>query len=79
MYYVYILQSQKDNSPYTGFTTDLKKRLNKHNHKEVRFSSAKAPYNLIWYCGFKERAKAAAFEHYLKDGSGFAFARKHLI
>lgn len=31
MFYVYILQSKKDNSFYVGFAIDLKARIEKHN------------------------------------------------
>jgi len=79
MFYVYILQSKKDNSFYTGFTEDLKERLEKHNTGTVKYSSTKAPFNLIWYCAFKDKTKALSFEKYLKIGSGFAFARKRLV
>ncbi len=79
MYYVYILKSLKDNSHYTGLTEDLKKRLEKHNRKEVRYSSTKAPYKLIWYAAFLNKHKAAEFERYLKQGSGYALARKRLV
>ncbi|MDP3741280.1 MAG: GIY-YIG nuclease family protein, partial [bacterium] len=37
MYYVYILQSEKDKSFYTGYTTDLKARLKDHNAKGNRY------------------------------------------
>jgi predicted GIY-YIG superfamily endonuclease len=79
MWYVYILQSKKDGSYYTGLTLDLKARLEKHNRKEVTYSSTKAPFDIVWYCGFIDKHKAATFEQYLKQGSGFAFARKHLL
>ena len=78
MYYVYILQSQKDKSYYTGYTTDLKNQFKKHNAKGQKYTSQKVPYKIIWYCAFVEKPKATAFEKYLKQGSGFAFARKHL-
>ena len=78
MYYVYILQSQKDKSYYTGYTTDLRNQFKKHNTKGQKYTSEKVPYKLIWYCAFVEKSKATAFEKYLKQGSGFAFARKHL-
>ncbi|MBU4376917.1 MAG: GIY-YIG nuclease family protein [Candidatus Omnitrophica bacterium] len=32
MYYVYILQSLKDQSYYTGLTTDVEARLKKNNN-----------------------------------------------
>ena len=34
--------------------------------------------SLSSYIAFTDRAKAGAFERYLKSGSGHAFARKHL-
>jgi predicted GIY-YIG superfamily endonuclease len=79
MYYVYILQSQKDKSYYTGSTQNLENRIAKHNRREVLYTSTKAPYDLIWYCGFQNKEKAISFERYLKIGSGFAFARKRLV
>ena len=79
MYYCYILKSQKDNTYYIGSTQDLKRRLAKHNHKEVRYSSTKAPFKLIWYSGFVTKEKAIDFEMYLKSSSGFAFRNKRLV
>lgn len=79
MYYVYILQSTKDGSFYTGSTNDLKTRVIRHNKGEVKYSSGHLPYKLVWYCAFKIKSKAIAFEKYLKIGSGFAFSKKHLV
>jgi len=79
MNYCYILKSRKDNSYYIGSTQNLKKRLEKHNHKEVRYSSSKAPFELAWYGAFKTKELALTFEKYLKSSSGFAFRNKHLI
>ncbi len=79
MYYCYILQSLKDKSYYIGSTQDLKKRIDKHNHKEVTYSSTKAPFELVWYSAFLTKQKAVDFEMYLKSGSGFAFRNKRLI
>lgn len=79
MYYVYILKSKKDDSYYKGITEDLRKRIYDHNHKSNKYSSAKAPFELVWYCAFKEKQKALDFEKYIKQGSGFAFANKRFI
>lgn len=79
MYFVYILQSLKDGSYYTGSTEDVEKRLDEHNSGVSKYSSTKCPFKLVWYCAFYEKTKALAFEKYLKQGSGFAFARKHLV
>jgi len=79
MYYVYILKSQKDNSYYTGFTSDLNSRIKEHNAGVGEYSSTKLPFELVWHCCFKNKIQAIQFEKYLKSGSGFAFARKRLV
>ncbi|HLC48893.1 MAG TPA: GIY-YIG nuclease family protein [Candidatus Andersenbacteria bacterium] len=79
MYFVYILESQKDGSYYKGVTVDLKKRLEEHNSVKNRYTSNKQPFQIVWYCRFKDKKKAYDFEKYLKSGSGFAFAKKRLI
>ncbi len=79
MYYVYILQSLKDDSYYTGFTLDVEARLKKHNNGSVEYTSTKRPFKLSWYCCFEDKRKALQFERYLKSGSGFALARKRLV
>jgi len=79
MFYVYILQSQKDKSYYTGTTEDLKRRIKEHNQHLAEYSKTKAPFELVWFCVFKNNRKALDFEKYLKQGSGFAFARKRLV
>lgn len=58
MYYVYILQSLKDDSYYTGFTTDVESRLKTHNSGSVVYTSTKLPFKLVWYCCFKDKLKA---------------------
>jgi len=79
MYYVYIIQSQKDKSFYTGFTENLKQRIKEHNWHLSKYSKNKAPFEIDWYCAFKNKKKALDFEKYLKSGSGFAFSRKRLV
>jgi len=79
MYYVYILKSILDGSNYIGTTSDLKRRLQEHNSKGCKFTTAKQPYKIIWYSVFKDKIKAYKFEKYLKSGSGIAFLKKRLI
>lgn len=79
MFYVYILQSQKDRSFYTGVSKNLKQRIKEHNWHLAKYSKGKAPFELVWFCAFKNKNKALNFEKYLKQGSGFAFARKRLV
>jgi len=79
MQYVYILQSLPDKSLYVGVTENIKRRMNEHNSGSAKYSSSKRPYVLKWFCAFPTKKQALEFERYLKQGSGFAFARKHLI
>ena len=49
MYYVYILQSLKDNSLYTGSTNNLKRRFLEHNEGESKSTKSLKPWKLIYY------------------------------
>ena len=51
-YYVYILQSLKDESTYIGSTTDLRRRFKEHNKGMVKSTKAKIPWRLIYYEAF---------------------------
>ena len=79
MFYVYLLESLAVvGERYVGMTTDLKLRLKRHNAGQSKHTSKFRPWRLITYLAFSDRAKAEAFERYLKSGSGHAFARKRL-
>lgn len=79
MYYVYILQSSKSGQVYTGWTTDLKRRLRSHNLGENRATKSGVPWMIKYYSAFETEKLAKDFELYLKTGSGIAFARKRFI
>ena len=79
MYYVYLIESVSvQGERYSGMTTDLKERLREHDAGKSFHTSKFKPWKLITYIAFSDRAKAEAFERYLKSGSGHAFARKRL-
>jgi len=79
MYYVYILKSLKDNGIYTGYTTDIEDRQNRHFKGQVTATKNRLPLELVVYFTFPDKSKATKFERYLKTGSGRAFIRKHFI
>jgi len=79
VYYVYILQSEKDKSCYAGVTADLKRRIAEHNNGGSKYTNSKRPYRLIWYGAFYDKQRAYEFEIYLKSSSGHAFAKKHFL
>ena len=79
MYYVYLIESlSAQGQRYVGMTTDLKQRLLEHNAGKSLHTSKFRPWRLTTYIAFIDRAKAEAFERYLKSGSGHAFASKRL-
>ena len=79
MHYVYLLESEAfGGQRYIGLTKDLKKRLADHNAGKSPHTSKYMPWRLVTYVAFSDIEKARAFEHYLKSGSGHAFAKKRL-
>ncbi len=77
MFYVYLLRSINfPDKTYIGFTEDLKARMKAHNAGESKHTSKYAPWELVCYHAFADKRKAQEFEHYLKTGSGQAFAKK---
>ena len=80
MYHVYILVSRKNLTKcYIGFTNSLEKRMNKYNTNQTYYAKRYAPWELRAYISFERKKKALNFEKYLKQGSGFAFLKRHLI
>ena len=76
--YVYLLRSLSHEAQrYVGLTGDLKKRLADHNAGKSPHTSKHTPWELVVAVYFKDRDKADAFEPYLKQGSGHAFANRH--
>lgn len=77
-HYVYILANRADPPRhYTGLTEDLRTRLKYHNNGECKHTAKFRPWQIEIALSFRSRDKAAAFEKYLKTGSGRAFARRH--
>jgi len=76
--YVYLLQSIRNpDQRYVGITAHLKKRFQEHNAGKSPHTSRHRPWELVAAVRFENDARAAAFEEYLKSGSGRAFARRH--
>lgn len=77
-HYVYVLIGiGSADRHYVGLTDDLAERLARHNRGEVRHSRKFIPWRIETAIAFRDRSKAAAFEKYLKSGSGRAFSRRH--
>jgi putative endonuclease len=79
MRYVYLIRSlSSPDQRYVGVTSNLEARLQEHNAGGSPHTSKYTPWRLVTYIGFSEDRRAIDFEHYLKSGSGRAFANKHL-
>ena len=66
MFYIYILQSLKDNKLYTGYSSSLKKRLSEHETGIVVSTKNRRPFELIYYEAYKSEKDARSREHNLK-------------
>jgi putative endonuclease len=78
MFYVYLLQSKKDDNLYIGLASDIKKRLFKHNSGKVFSTKLRRPLKLIYTEICVDKRDAAQREKYLKSGIGKKFIRQRL-
>lgn len=78
MYYIYILQSKKDNQFYTGYTKNLKVRINEHNLGKVVSTKNRLPLKLIYYEACLNQQDATHREKYLKTSWGKRFVKSRL-
>ena len=65
-FFVYMLVSEKDGSLYTGQTSDIKARLERHNRGVIRATKRKAPYRLGYVEEHATRSEAMWREWELK-------------
>lgn len=67
MFYVYLIQSDKDKSFYIGQTQDIIARLERHNSGFVMATRNKIPWALIGHESYPTREKARWREYSLKN------------
>jgi putative endonuclease len=78
MFYVYILQSEKDTNLYTGFTENLKRRIRQHNNGEVISTKYRRPFKIIYYEACLNMKDALHREKYLKTTYGKRYIKNRL-
>jgi len=78
MYYTYVLESNKDNKLYIGWTNDLKERYKKHIQGKVFATKNRRPIILIYYEACLNREAAIKREKYFKTGFGRRFLKNRL-
>ncbi len=69
MFFVYILQSELDQSYYKGFTEELLLRLKRHNNGESAYTRNKTPWHFVYIEPFSSKTEALKREKVLKKYS----------
>lgn len=70
MFFVYIIKSKKNAKYYTGFTSDLKKRLKYHNAEKNKSTRQGVPWELIRQEYFNTKKEAWLRERQIKNYKG---------
>lgn len=66
MHYIYIVEC-RDKTLYTGYTTDLDKRIKTHNAKKgAKYTRGRTPVILKYYEEFNNKADAVKRESQIK-------------
>lgn len=64
--YIYVVRCA-DNSFYTGYTTDLVRRIRTHNAKKgAKYTRARVPVSLVYYEQFETKSEATKAEYAFK-------------
>jgi putative endonuclease len=78
MYYVYVIESQKNGDLYKGFTTDINKRIKEHNAGVTESTKNFRPWRLVYCEIFLNKKDSMEREKYLKSGWGREYLKKSL-
>ena len=67
MHYVYILKCS-DNSLYTGYTTNIERRVKEHNEgKGAKYTRGRTPVKLVYYEKKETKSLAMKREYEIKQ------------
>ena len=77
-YFVYVLYSEKDDGFYTGYTSDLRKRIEAHQAGKVRSTKHRLPLVLVYYEACRHQQDATHREQYLKTTYGKRYLRNRM-
>ena len=76
MYYVYIIQSQLDNSFYIGFSENVDARLREHNVGRTNYTSKKRRWILVYVEEYENKTDALRRELFLKRQKNKSFYQR---
>lgn len=77
MFYVYILHTN-NNQLYTGFTQDIKRRMEDHKSGKVESTKHKLPVKLIHYEAYLKKSDAMRREKFLKKSEGKKYLKQQI-
>jgi putative endonuclease len=75
-YFVYILQSEIDQSYYIGYSQDVNKRLVEHNLGTSTYTSRKKPWKIVYTESVQTKTEALKRERFLKKQRNKSFYEK---
>jgi len=78
MFYIYVIESNKNGELYNGYTTDLTRRLKEHNKGSNISTKRYMPWKLIYYEACTNEKDAKRREKYLKTTQGRRLVKRRL-
>ena len=76
MYIVYIIQSKIDKRLYKGLTTDLDRRIKKHNSRRTKSTRPYKQWNIVYFEEYSSKEEARKREQFFKTGEGRELLKK---
>ena len=67
IFHTYILESESSGKLYIGQTSNLTKRIDRHNNGGSRYTKGKGPWKLLGSKEFPTRQEAIRLENQLKN------------
>lgn len=78
MHYTYVLLSDYNSRFYTGYSGNLRHRLQEHHRSRVRWTASRQPVRLVYYEACLSQEDALRRERFLKSGKGKRYLRSRL-
>ena len=76
----YVLKSHKSNALYIGYTINLRKRIDQHNHGDNQSTKPGTPWKLIYYESYLSNKDAHKRELQLKKfKSAYGFLKRRIV
>ena len=79
MYTVYVLKSLRDGKQYTGYSSDVNRRILEHNSGKTESTRRRRPFELIYTEEYQSEEEAKERERFLKSGKGREELKKLLV